>query len=122
MSWTIIRSSFCLVLQHLLQLGQLHHGGDHGSVDVSGGDDVGAECPQCFKILKNPMHLKRHILRQHGSAPFKCETCNQPFKRKDHLVEHRRTHTGEKPYACHLCSYRSTQSSNLKSHIRKKHT
>ena len=87
------------------------------------GDGVtgGAECPHCFKIMKNPNNMKRHILTHIGDKPFICDICNQAFPRKDYLTVHRRSHTGEKPFACHLCDYRSPQSSNLKTHLRTKH-
>ena len=50
-----------------------------------------------------------------------CQDCYKIFKKKSDFIKHRYTHTGEKPYQCHLCDYKSTQSSNLKTHIWKKH-
>ena len=48
----------------------------------------------------------------------KCPIC---FKMVSKLDRHLRIHYDEKPYACHMCDYRSNQSSNLNTHIRKKH-
>ena len=48
----------------------------------------------------------------------RCPIC---LKMVSVLDRHIRIHSGEKPFACHLCDYRSNQSSNLNSHIRKKH-
>ena len=56
-----------------------------------------------------------------GDKRYVCDLCNRAFARKDYLEAHRRIHTGEKPYGCQFCSYRSTQSYNLKLHIRSKH-
>ena len=96
-----------------LQLLQYRYNDEHGGAEW--------KCPHCFKIMNTSEKMKKHMMI-HIQKPYKCDICNRGFKRKDHLNEHRRTHTGEKPYACHLCSFRSTQSSNLKSHIRNKHT
>ena len=52
---------------------------------------------------------------------YQCQDCFKIFKKKSDFIKHRYTHTGEKPYQCHLCDYKSTQSSNLKTHIWKKH-
>jgi len=54
-----------------------------------------------------------------GSKQSRCPLC---LKMVSVLDRHIRIHSGEKPFACHLCDYRSNQSSNLNSHIRKKHS
>ena len=52
---------------------------------------------------------------------YTCDFCEKGFPLLKDLTKHRYTHTGEKPYICLHCDYRSTQSSNLKRHMKKYH-
>ena len=58
-----------------------------------------------------------------GVGGWNCRysNCSYVADRESALIKHMRTHTGEKPFGCCYCSYKSSQSSNLKSHIRKVH-
>ncbi|KAB7493844.1 Zinc finger protein [Armadillidium nasatum] len=50
-----------------------------------------------------------------------CPVCHYVARDKTNLRKHIFTHTGEKPFNCNLCDYKTTQSSNLHSHVRRKH-
>ena len=96
---------------------QIHH---LDVIAVGGRGKV--QCPHCFKVMKNPEKMKRHMMTHNVvDRSFVCEICNRVFPKRDHMIVHQRTHTGEKPFACHLCNYRSAQRSNLNTHIRTKH-
>ena len=64
------------------------------------------------------------MLQSPSASPVKshiCSVCGHGSYQKKDLVKHMRIHTGEKPYACPFCNYRSTQSSNMRTHVRRVH-
>jgi len=102
--------------------GELPHPEIHHLDVIAVGGRGKVQCPHCFKVMKNPEKMKRHMMTHNVvDRSFVCEICNRVFPKRDHMIVHQRTHTGEKPFACHLCNYRSAQRSNLNTHIRTKH-
>ena len=61
-------------------------------------------------------------LRQYdGAKKIKCPECNYRCDRVGHMRIHMRTHSGEMPFPCLFCWYRSSDKSNLKKHVIRRH-
>ena len=54
-----------------------------------------------------------------------CPVCSKLFhgrNKKQHLHYHMMTHTGEKPFHCPHCPHRANRLSNLRIHVKTKHS
>ncbi|XP_011662222.2 zinc finger and BTB domain-containing protein 17 [Strongylocentrotus purpuratus] len=81
----------------------------------------GKQCSTCGKILRNQLHLERHVLIHSGVKPYPCSICDKSFTQSSNLKIHMRQHTGDKPYVCELCEMAFTNKVSLKNHKKKLH-
>ena len=83
------------------------------------------KCTQCNNHFSQNVYLKTHSLIHTGAKPQKGTHCNYSANQGASLKKHILKHTGENPPQCAQCKHTSTlttTSSNLRSHMMRKHS
>ena len=100
-------------------------------------DEEKLYCNLCVEVFTSNFTLHRHLQEQHnystkedGEAQFEnqvdifaCGRCKQEFKYKRNLLTHiESVHERTEPCMCKICNQEIVKSSNLKRHMREKHS
>ncbi|XP_063055820.1 zinc finger protein 595-like isoform X2 [Engraulis encrasicolus] len=83
---------------------------------------TGIQCDVCGILITKRSNLLQHQRIHTGERPYACTVCEKTFHRKADLILHHRVHTNERPYKCSECSLAFKAGSQLKRHVRRKHS
>jgi len=79
-------------------------------------------CTYCDETFISNSHRKRHeIMHTKDSKPFKCDKCIRSFHSRTELAEHDFSHTGISKHCCDQCGSFFSNSSALKTHVKRIH-
>ncbi|KAL7732223.1 hypothetical protein ACLKA6_018462 [Drosophila palustris] len=75
-------------------------------------------CPECDKVFRCPMALKKHMYNHTGEElPFGCNICQKRYRVNTELRDHLLRHAGIKNFVCPYCGVGRTTKQELDKHI-----
>ncbi|XP_034484177.1 zinc finger protein 675-like [Drosophila innubila] len=75
-------------------------------------------CPECDKVFRCPMALKKHMYDHTGEElPFGCNICQKRYRVNTELRDHLLRHAGIKNFVCPYCGVGKTTKQELDKHM-----
>ncbi|XP_034484179.1 zinc finger protein 431-like [Drosophila innubila] len=75
-------------------------------------------CPECDKVFRCPMALKKHMYDHTGEElPFGCNICQKRYRVPTELRDHLLRHAGIRNFVCPLCGVGRTTKQELDKHM-----
>ena len=106
------------VYQHLESL-KRHQKYDHSDEKLT------YNCSECDKTYTSKIGLNEHIKTKHSDnvPEYKCDQCDRICNSKSNFTRHQKTHSeNRKKYVCKVCAHESTNTTDVKRHVRLMHT